>query len=122
MSKRSGVPSRKRLPSQKAFAARIGRAFAAAFALILFSLILGGVGYHYLENIPWLDAFLNASMILTGMGPVAVMQTSAGKLFAIFYSLFSGVVFLGAVAVMFAPIFHRFLHRFHLDMGDDDSE
>jgi hypothetical protein len=72
-------------------------------------------GYHFLEKLPWLDAFLNASMILSGMGPVATIQTSPGKLFAGCYALFSGFALITSIGVVFAPVFHRFLHRFHLD-------
>ena len=72
-------------------------------------------GYHFLEKLSWLDAFLNASMILSGMGPVATIQTSAGKLFAGCYALFSGLALITSIGVVSVPIFHRFLHRFHLD-------
>lgn len=86
--------------------------------LILASLGIGAVGYHRLEGLSWLDATLNAAMILTGMGPVDDLHTSAGKSFAIFYALFSGVVFLTSVAVMFAPVVRRLLHRFHLQLDE----
>jgi len=96
---------------------------------ILFSMLLlsasigiGTVGYHTWGNLRWLDSFLNASMILTGMGPVDRMETDAGKLFAAFYALFSGVAFLTFVGVLFAPLYHRFLHRFHLGMEEKKDE
>ena len=79
------------------------------------SLALGMAGYHGLEAMPWVDALLNAAMILTGEGPMAPMHTTAGKLFASAYALFSGVAFLTAVSVLFAPALQRFLHRFHLE-------
>ena len=87
------------------------------FALILlgFSLGAGVIGYHYINEISWLDALLNSSMILTGMGPVDPMKNDAAKWFASFYALFSGVVFLSTVAVFLTPIVHRFLHKHHLD-------
>lgn len=85
-----------------------------AAGFIVFSLALGAAGYHFTEGMPWLDALLNASMILTGMGPVNILQTAAGKLFATFYALFSGIAFLTTVAILFAPIIHRFLHRLHV--------
>ena len=88
-------------------------------ALIIVSLSAGAIGYHEFEGLPWLDAYLNASMILTGMGPVDALRTEGGKLFAIVYSLFAGVVFLSACAVLLAPVAHRFLHRFHLDIQDE---
>ncbi len=90
--------------------------------VVVLALSLGGgaLGYRVTEGMSWLDAFLNASMILTGMGPVSTLVTDAGKLFATGYAIFSGVVFLAAVGFLLAPVFHRFLHRFHL-AEDDDS-
>jgi hypothetical protein len=83
------------------------------------SLAIGAVGYHVGGGLGWLDATLNAAMILTGMGPVDDMRTHAGKVFAIVYSIYSGVAFLSSVAVLLAPVVHRFLHRFHLDAFED---
>ncbi len=85
------------------------------FGVILTSLGLGMSGYHYLENLPWIDAFLNASMILSGMGPVATIQTDAGKIFAGFYALYSGIALVSVLGIIFAPVIHRFLHKFHLE-------
>ncbi len=82
--------------------------------LLAFSLGMGMLGYHFLENLSWIDSLLNASMILGGMGPVAPLQTVTGKLFASFYALYSGVILLASVGILVTPIFHRFLHRFHL--------
>jgi len=73
------------------------------------------VGYHCLEQLPWIDAFLNAAMILSGMGPVATLQTNAGKLFAGCYALFSGIALITILGIIFAPVVHRFLHKFHLE-------
>jgi hypothetical protein len=98
------------------FFRRVLRYGLVSLAFVVASLGIGMIGYHATEGLSWLDAFLNASMILTGMGPVNEMRTTAGKLFAACYALFSGVAFLTAVAVLFAPLFHRFLHRFHLDI------
>jgi len=89
-----------------------------AALIILGSLLLGVFGYHFLEGLPWVDSLVNASMLLGGMGPVDVLHTVAGKLFASFYALYSGIIFLVVVGVIFAPFYHRFLHRFHLDMED----
>ncbi len=86
------------------------------------SLALGVLGYHLLGGLSWLDALVNASMILTGMGPVNEIATVGGKLFASFYALFSGVAFLTIVAVLLAPAVHRFLHRFHLDLAGDPED
>ena len=103
------------------FLRRMARSTALSLAFVAGSLALGMLGYRGAEGLPWLDAFLNAAMILTGMGPVSEMHTTAGKMFAGCYALFSGVAFLTAVAVLFAPLFHRFLHRFHLDFEREDA-
>jgi hypothetical protein len=100
---------------RRVFYARVARSAGAALAIVVSSLGLGMAGYHFLEHMPWLDAFLNAAMILSGMGPVGTLQTGAGKLFAGCYALFSGLAFISAVGLVFAPVFHRFLHKFHLD-------
>jgi len=86
-------------------------------ALIVVSLFLGMLGYHHYEQLPWRDAFLNAAMLLGGMGPVEFPQTDGGKLFAGFYALYSGLVFLVAVGVIVAPALHRMLHLFHWQEG-----
>jgi hypothetical protein len=82
---------------------------------VALSLGIGIVGYHATEGLGWLDSLLNASMILGGMGPVDVLHTDGGKWFASLYSLFSGMIFLVAAGVLFAPVAHRFLHWVHLD-------
>lgn len=97
------------------FYSRVVQCFLITLVIVAFSLALGTVGYHYFGDLDWLDALLNASMILTGMGPVTPMTTPAGKLFSVFYCLFSGIAFLSLVAILMAPIYHRFIHRFHLD-------
>jgi hypothetical protein len=99
----------------RVFYNRLAKAFLATLGVIAFSLAMGTVGYHYLGDLPWLDALLNASMILTGMGPTDQMKTPNGKMFAVFYCLYSGIAFLSLVAILMAPIYHRFLHRFNLD-------
>ena len=83
-------------------------------------LALGVVGYHVFAKLSWLDSLLNASMILTGMGPVSPMTTTGAKLFASFYALFSGVAFITTIGVLLAPV-SRFLHRFHLELASDDE-
>lgn len=102
------------LAKQAEFAKRLALNGIAGLILLVFSLSIGVFGYHFLENLSWIDSLLNASMILGGMGPVAPLETVAGKLFASFYALYSGVVLLAAVGILATPIFHRFLHRFHL--------
>ena len=86
-----------------------------SLSLLLESLGIGGLGYHYLNKLNWIDSFLNASMILGGMGPVDKLTTDSSKIFASVFAIFSGVVFLVGVGVVFTPIAHRILHRMHLD-------
>lgn len=76
---------------------------------------LGVVGYHYLGGLAWIDALVNASMILGGMGPVDQITSPAGKLFASFYALFSGLLFIGAMSLVLTPFVHRLLHKLHLE-------
>jgi len=102
------------LASRKVFIGRLRRNGLIGVLLLLGSLAIGMLGYHFLEHLSWIDSLLNASMILGGMGPVNSLQTDAGKIFASFYAIYSGVVLLAAVAILIAPIFHRFLHYFHL--------
>jgi len=106
---------------RRVFYRRLGRSFCLASAIILFSLAAGMGGYHLFEGMAWLDAFVNASMILSGMGPVGQLQTAGGKLFAGCYALFSGLAFISAISVVFAPIFHRFIHRFHLESDSGEG-
>jgi len=105
----------------KQFRRRVLNYGTIAAGLITVSLGIGILGYRFFGHLPWIDALLNASMILTGMGPVNPMTTVAGKLFASAYAIFSGVAFLTSFGVLVAPIFHRFLHRFHLEMGKDED-
>src|SRR6267154_3623323 len=98
------------------FYARLARSATIAFAILFASLAAGMGGYHFLEGMPWLDAFVNAAMILSGMGPVGQLQTASGKIFAGCYALFSGLAFISSIGVVFAPMFHRFIHKFHLEI------
>jgi hypothetical protein len=102
------------LPS-KLFIRRLARWSAVAGGILLGSLALGVCGYHFLEGLPWIDALLDASMILGGMGPVATIRTTAGKLFASFYALYSGLAIISVAGVLLAPLVHRFLHKFHIE-------
>jgi len=106
------------LLSRKHFVLRQLRYAALSAILVGVSLGIGVLGYHHFGRLGWVDSLLNASMILTGMGPVNPMPTVASKIFASAYALFSGVVFLSSAAVFLAPPFHRVIHHFHLD-GDD---
>lgn len=101
------------------FVQRLLGHFSLAMMILFFSLSIGVAGYHFTEDLSLIDAILNASMILGGMGPVDVLKTPEGKLFASFYSLFCGVVFLAVVGIIIAPIVHRFLHKLHLSEKDD---
>jgi hypothetical protein len=89
-----------------------------ALGIITGSLVIGILGYHFFEKLSWVDSLLNAAMILGGMGPVNTLSTTAGKIFASFYALYSGIVFLVSVGVILAPLYHRFLHRFHMEAED----
>ena len=97
------------------FLRRVAKHILLACGVIFGSLAIGILGYHLTDGLSWLDSLLNASMILGGMGPVDQIQTSGGKIFASFYALFSGIVFLVTAAILIAPVAHRFLHRLHLD-------
>ncbi|TAL07175.1 MAG: hypothetical protein EPO03_05660 [Porticoccaceae bacterium] len=88
---------------------------AAALALLLLSLLAGMAGYAYFEHLNWLDAFLNSAMLMGGMGPVDPPKTEGGKLFAGLYALYAGLVFLIGAGVIFTPVIHRMLHKFHWD-------
>jgi len=103
------------------FQKKIRRSLLFSFGLIVFSVGLGMIGYHGLGELNWVDSLLNASMILTGMGPVDKMPNDAAKVFSSFYALYSGVAFLSIFAVFFAPIFHRFLHQLNVDLDDLDE-
>lgn len=97
------------------FIRRVLWSLYAAMAVMATALATGVLGYHLLEDLPWIDALLDASMILGGMGPVSTLHTTGGKLFASAYALFSGVVFIATSGILLAPFLHRFLHRFHLE-------
>ena len=112
----------KKLPPRRVFALHLLRNLLYVSGLIAASLALGAAGYHAFAGLPWLDATLNAAMILTGMGPVNPIRTPAAKVFAIAYALLSGVFFLTMVAVLLAPALHHFLHRFHLELSQQDPE
>jgi hypothetical protein len=112
---------RQPLIPRAAFFLRLAWHVLIALGIVLVSLAIGIVGYHEFESLSWIDATVNAAMILGGMGPVNVLNTNAGKLFASFYALFSGIIFLVAIAVLLAPAVHRFLHRFHFEFDSDSS-
>jgi hypothetical protein len=99
------------------FARRVARHTSIAASLVACSLAIGMAGYHATEGLPWIDAFVNAAMLLGGMGPVDPLHSAAGKLFAGCYALYCGLVVIVAAGVLLAPFLHRLLHRFHLDAG-----
>ncbi len=101
--------------SRADFTKRVARHGMLALIVLALALWVGVAGYHYLGELGWLDALLNASMILGGMGPVDPLHKPVAKLFASFYALFSGLVFIGVASLLVAPFAHRLLHRFHLE-------
>ncbi len=108
--------------SFNAFLIRQGRYLLSAALLLTFGLGIGMLGYHEFEDMNWIDSFLNAAMILGGMGPVAPLQTEVGKIFAGLYALFSGLVFLVAAGLFFSPSVHRLLHKFHFEADKADDK
>ncbi len=106
---------REKLLSRRAFFKRLLKYTLISLGLIVFSLILGMVGYHNFEGLSWTDSFLNAAMLMGGMGPVDTLHSQGGKIFAGAYALYCGMVLLIAVGIFAAPIVHRFLHYFHLE-------
>lgn len=107
--------SKRPLCTRSVYLKRLARNFALASGIIAFSLGIGILGYHHFDKLPWLDAFENAAMILSGMGPMTTSEPDAGKIFAGCYALFSGLAFITSMGVVFAPVLHRFLHKFHLE-------
>ena len=110
------------LASRLVFAFRVIRHFLAAFWVAIVALGIGVLGYLLIAGFSWMDALLNASMILAGMGPVGELQTNAGKLFASFYALFSGLVFITLMGILLVPVAHRRLHAFHLDQDPEAAD
>lgn len=104
--------------SSHQFIIRLAHSGFISLILIAFSLLMGMVGYHVLENLNWIDAFLNASMLLEWMGPINTPTTYEGKLFAGLYALYCGLTVIFVTGVILAPIVHRVLHRFHMESGD----
>ena len=104
-----------KLISTRSFIFRIITSIIIGLLLTFLALLLGMMGYHFFEKMSWLDAFANAAMILSGMGPLEPLKTSAGKLFAGFYAIFSGLAFILIIGIIFAPAVHRILHTFHID-------
>jgi hypothetical protein len=112
----------KPLLPRREFFRRLARSSALGLAVCGGGLMIGMAGYHIFENLGWIDSFANASMILSGMGPLGELKTSGGKIFAGCYALFSGVAFLTSIGLVFAPVFHRFLHKFHLEDTEEITD
>jgi hypothetical protein len=110
-----------RLLPRRNFLKRQARYSAAAAGVIAASLGVGVLGYHGIEHLSWIDALLNASFILTGMGPVDPVKSTAGKLFASAYAVFSGIAFLTTIGILVTPLVHRLLHRFHIEESEQHS-
>ena len=101
------------LPFHK-FVTRLTKNVFLGLFIVFCSLGIGIIGYKYLGEMSWIDAYLNAAMILSGMGPVTDLHNTSAKLFSGTYALFSGIVFLVVIAIMLAPIYHRYMHKFHI--------
>ena len=106
---------KQKLAPLRVFYRRVLSNILLAMGILFICLLIGIIGYHYTANIAWLDSVHNASMILSGMGPVVEITTTGGKWFSSFYALFSGVVFITNIGVILAPVMHRLFHRLHLE-------
>jgi hypothetical protein len=105
----------------RVFRRRIVKSFLFGMFVLFICLMIGVCGYHYTDGISWLDSLHNASMILSGMGPVVEIKSTIGKLFSSFYALFSGVIFITNIGIILAPAIHRFFHRLHVQPGNEVS-
>jgi hypothetical protein len=112
----------KPLLSRPSYYARLARGAAIGLLVTVIALGAGMFGYHHFEGMPWIDAFANAAMILSGMGPLAPLNTASGKLFAGIYALFSGLLFVVVMGIVFAPVVHRFMHHFHFEDDGEDGK
>jgi hypothetical protein len=104
-----------KLLSRRLFLKRLAKYALISLSLVIGSLVMGMVGYHMFEGYSWVDSFLNAAMLMGGMGPVNILHTDSGKIFAGVYALYCGSIELVAISIFAAPIVHRFLHHFHLE-------
>lgn len=104
------------------FYRRLAASLLLGMSLLAVALVIGALGYHCIARLPWIDAVLNASMILAGMGPVDALPDDGAKIFASGYAIFSGVVFISVMAIILGPAVHRLLHKFHLDEKDVDAQ
>jgi hypothetical protein len=109
------------LLSRRAFLVRLARHAGLGLVIVVIALGIGMIGYHAYEDMPWIDAFANAAMILSGMGPLGPLETDSGKIFAGLYALFSGLAFITIIGIVLVPVAHRFLHKFHLESVADQK-
>lgn len=105
---------------RRQFYGRMARSIGLGAALIAASLTIGILGYHFLEGFGWIDSLLNAAMILSGMGPIGELHHASAKLFASGYAIYSGIALISTTGVIFAPLLHRMIHRFHLQEDSKD--
>jgi hypothetical protein len=110
---------KKPLPPRSHYYKKLANNFSITMVIVGFSLLVGTTGYHFIAGLTFIDSFLNASMILTGMGPVNILTTVGAKIFASFYALFSGIIFLTVATIMLGPVMHRIMHKFHLENDDN---
>lgn len=108
-----------RLLPRHLFVKQFIEAIFIGWLIIALALGVGMLGYHHFENMTWVDAFVNASMILSGMGPLTPLVSNGGKIFAGFYALFSGLAFIIVLGIIFAPVLHRFFHKMHLSFLEE---
>jgi hypothetical protein len=106
------------IASRAQFIRRMVACFGLSIAVMAISLVIGVCGYHWIAHLPWIDSLLNASMILGGMGPVDHLDSSAAKVFASVYAIFSGLMLISVMGVILMPVIHRVIHKFHL--ADED--
>ena len=106
------------LAPRSVFIERVIAALAAALGLIVVALMIGIAGYHFIAGFDWVDSLLEASMILGGMGPIKELSNESAKIFASIYALFSGLIFIGLMGIVLAPVAHRIMHKFHVDEKD----
>ena len=104
------------LLSKSQFYLRILRAVTLTFGILLATILIGATGYHSFEHLSWVDAILNAVLVMTGLGLTVTLQTTAAKVFTSFYAILSAIVFFAGMVVLFSPLIHRALHHFHLDL------
>ncbi len=104
----------------KAFYRRMLRSLAFSFSLLIVTILVGSAAFRLIEKFSWIDSFLNCALIMTGVGMVGVVNTAAGKIFTGLYSVVSTLVFFTVLAIIFTPLLHRLLHKFHLDVEKKD--